>query len=369
MTESNALRKLNAAGQSVWYDNIQRSMLDGELATMIKRDDLRGITSNPSIFEKAITGSDHYDDALRQALAADAAGAQDSRALFYTLAIDDIQRAADQLLPVYQRTDGVDGMVSLEVSPDLAHDTDATVREARELHARLARPNVMIKVPATRAGLPATEQLIAAGINVNVTLLFAVERYEAVAEAYLKGLEQRHAQGQSLERIASVASFFVSRVDSALDPLLAERCPELQGTIALANAKQAYQRYLALFGSARFDRLRAAGARPQRLLWASTSTKNPAYPELLYVEGLIGPDTVDTMPPATYATFRASGQVSPTLTQDIDQAQSQLQALHEHAIDLAAITDRLEAEGVAAFAQSFTNLLQAIEAKAARVAA
>ncbi|MDG4596258.1 MAG: transaldolase [Candidatus Contendobacter sp.] len=362
MPQANPLRLLNAAGQSVWYDNIQRSMLSsGMLARLIAEDDLRGITSNPTIFEKAIAGSGDYDEALRREL--QRAPRQSSRDLFFALAIEDIRAAAEALRPTHDATDGVDGMVSLEVSPDLAHDVGGTVREARELFARLALPNIMIKVPGTVSGLRAVERLIAEGVNVNVTLLFSVERYVAVAEAYLRGLEQRRAQGLPLERVASVASFFVSRIDTALDPILAQRRPELQGKIANANAKRAYREYLNIFAGPRFAALRAAGARPQRLLWASTSTKNPAYPDLLYVDNLIGPDTINTMPPATYAAFRDHGAVAPTLERDVDEALARLAALPDLDIDLGAVTDRLESDGVRAFVESFENLLAAIEAK------
>ena len=363
MPQANPLRLLSAAGQSVWYDNIQRSMLSsGMLARLIAEDDLRGITSNPTIFEKAIAGSGDYDEALRRALQRNPR--QSSRDLFFTLAIEDIRAAAEALRPTYEATDGVDGMVSLEVSPDLAHDVDGTVREARELFARLALPNIMIKVPGTVPGLHAVERLIAEGVNVNVTLLFSVERYISVAEAYLRGLERRRAQGLPLDRIASVASFFVSRLDTVLDPILAERRPELQGRIANANAKLAYQEYLEITGGAHFAALRAAGARPQRLLWASTSTKNPAYPDLLYVDNLIGPDTVNTMPPATYAAFRDHGVVAATLEREVDEALTQLATLSELGIDLSAVTDQLELDGVNAFIQSFEHVLAAIEAKA-----
>jgi transaldolase len=366
--QENPLRCLNAAGQSVWYDHIHRAMLTtGELARLIAVDDLRGVTSNPTIFEKAISGSCDYDAALRQQLHSNPD--QSSRELFFALALEDIRMTADLLLPVYQATEGVDGMVSLEVSPDLAYDTEATLREARHLNTCLGRPNVMIKVPATRAGLPAIEQLIAEGININVTLLFSVDRYQQVVEAYLGGLEQRLAKDQPIDRIASVASFFVSRLDSLLDPLLAEKCPELQGKIAIANAKLAYQRYQALFTGARFAALAAAGARPQRLLWASTGTKNPAYSDVLYVENLIGSQTVNTMPPATYEAFRDHGVVAPTLEHDWETALAQLTRLSALGIDLASATDRLEAEGVAAFARAFSQVLAAIEDKTANPAA
>lgn len=362
------LRKLNAAGQSVWCDHIHRGMItSGGLASMIEDDDLRGITSNPSIFDKAISTSHEYDDLLRRELRQDSK--QSSRDLFFALAIEDIRDAADILRPVYDATNGVDGMISLEVSPDLAHDTEATIREARELHARLDRPNIMIKVPATRAGLPAIEQLIADGFNINVTLLFSIDRYQAVADAYLRGLEQRLARGESVNRIASVASFFISRVDAALDPMLADKKPELAGKIAIANAKLAYQRFKEIFNSERFTALNKAGALPQRLLWASTSTKNPDYPELLYVESLIGPQTVNTMPPATYEAFREYGTVAQTLEEDVPGARAQVEALPGLGIDLDAVTDRLEQEGVAVFVKSFENLLKHIEHKAASLAA
>jgi transaldolase len=362
MPDANSLRRLNASGQSVWYDHIQRSMLtSGMLARLIAEDDLRGLTSNPSIFEKAIAGSGDYDAALRRELQRNPQ--QSSRELFFTLAIDDIRAAATALRPTYDATDGVDGMVSLEVSPDLAHDVDGTVREARELFARLDLPNIMIKVPGTVPGLHAVERLIAEGVNVNVTLLFSVERYVSVAEAYLRGLERRRALGLPLDRIASVASFFVSRLDTALDPVLAQRRPELQGRIANANAKLAYQEYLEIFGGAHFAALRAAGARPQRLLWASTSTKNSSYPDLLYVDNLIGPDTVNTLPPATYDAFRDHGTVARTLDQDVETALAQLAQLPELGIDLSAVTDQLEIEGVNAFIRSFETLLTAITVK------
>ena len=366
--QDNPLRALNAAGQSVWCDHIHRGMITtGGLANMIEADDLRGITSNPSIFDKAITSTHEYDEMLQKELRR--APGQSSRELFFSVAIEDIRDAADILRPVYDATDGVDGMISLEVSPDLAHDSDATVREAQDLWARLKRPNIMIKVPATIACLPAIEQLISEGMNINVTLLFSVERYEAVAAAYLRGLERRQEQGQSLERIASVASFFVSRVDAALDPLLAAKRPDLQGKLAIANAKLAYQRFKGIVASSRFAKLRAAGALPQRLLWASTSTKNPAYPELLYVETLIGPQTVNTMPPATYEAFRESGAVAQTLEEGVAEAREQIASLAGLGIDLDEITKRLEDEGVAIFAKSFDNLLHHLKSKAASLAA
>ena len=364
----NPLRELSASGQSVWSDNIHRSLLvSGGLAAMIERDDLRGITSNPAIFDKAISAGQDYDAQIERELAR--RPRPSPRELFFDLAIEDIRDAADALRPVYDRTDAVDGMVSLEVSPDLADDTEGTLREARTLHARLDRPNVMIKVPATLAGLPAIEQLTAEGISVNVTLLFSVARYEAVAEAYLRGLERRVAAGEPVDRIASVASFFISRVDSLLDPLLAGKAPELQGKIAIANAKLAYRSYQRLVADQRFAALRSAGARPQRLLWASTGAKNPAYPALLYVEELIGPDTVNTMPPATYEAFGRTGRVASTLERNVAEAERQVAALAGLGIDLDAATDRLEREGVELFVKAFDNLLGQLQAKAQRIAA
>lgn len=365
---SNPLRELNAAGQSVWYDNIHRSMLTfGELARLIVADDLRGVTSNPTIFDKAITGTHEYDAFLRRELRLHPD--QSSRELFFTLAIEDIRDAADVLRPVYEATAGVDGRVSLEVSPDLANATEATIHEGKTLHERVHRPNVMIKVPATRKGLPAIEALTAKGISVNVTLLFSVERYLEVAEAYMKGLERRVEEKLPVDQIASVASFFVSRVDSALDPVLAEKRPELQGKIAIANAKVAYQHFKELFGGERFAALKRAGARPQRLLWASTGIKNPNYSDVLYVESLIGPQTVNTLPPATYTAFRDHGTVRPTLEQDVAGARAQIAALADLGIDLTEVTGRLEKEGVDGFAKSFENLLAHLDAKAESLAA
>jgi transaldolase len=364
----NPLRLLNAAGQSVWCDHIHRGMIDsGGLANMVASDDLRGITSNPSIFDKAISSTQEYDEIIQRALEANPG--LSNRELFFALAIGDIRDACDVMRPVHDASDGEDGKVSLEVSPDLAHDCAATIREARELWARLDRPNAMIKVPATEACLPAIEELIADGMNVNVTLLFAVERYEAVADAYLRGLERRREQGKPVARIASVASFFISRVDAALDPLLAAKAPELQGKLAIANAKLAYQRYQAIFGGERFAALRASGALPQRLLWASTSTKNPDFPDLLYVETLIGPQTVNTMPPATYEAFREYGTVAQTLETGLKEAQAAVAALPGLGIDLAAVTERLEHEGVAVFAKAFDNLLHHLESKTAALEA
>ncbi len=371
----NPLVDLQNYGQSPWYDNIQRAMLrSGELERMIREDGLKGVTSNPTIFEKAINGSKDYDDALAHLLEQNPA--QSSRDLFYSLAIEDIQQAADLLRPVYDKTGGCDGMISLEVSPDLAHDTASSVAEARRLAARVNRPNLMIKVPATREGLPAVSALIADGINVNVTLLFSVLRYEEVIEAYISGLEQALQNGKPLNRIASVASFFVSRVDALVDKLLDEKikaaAPEqqallekAQGKAAIANAKIAYQSYERLFSTPRFAKLREAGAHAQRLLWASTGVKNPNYSDVLYIDTLIGPDTVNTIPPATYKAFKEHGKAASTLQESVADAHASIALLAKLGIDMDAVTQQLEDEGVESFINSFKTLLGAIETKAA----
>ncbi len=370
---TNPIRAVLALGQSIWYDNIQRAMLgSGDLQRMIRDDGLRGLTSNPTIFEKAIAGSHDYDQALQDEIQRQPG--QDSESLFYALAIDDISAAADLLRPVYDESQGADGMVSIEVSPELAHDTDATVEQALRLHQRIGRPNLMIKVPATPEGLPAIERLIDAGISVNVTLLFSVERYLEVIESYLLGLESRLRRGQPVRQIASVASFFVSRVDTAVDKLLEQhiaqadpgrraRLQAMQGQIAIANAKRAYQEFKTHFHSDRFDALRAAGAHVQRLLWASTGTKNPAYSDVLYLDSLIGADTVNTVPPDTYRAFIDHGKVRPTLDQDVEKADALLVELAGLGIDIAAVTRQLETDGVASFAKSYRNLLDAIGEK------
>ncbi|HFD31952.1 MAG TPA: transaldolase, partial [Gammaproteobacteria bacterium] len=298
MSKSN-LSQLHTFGQSFWYDNIQRAMLqNGELQAMIDNDDLRGITSNPSIFEKAITGSDDYDESLAKYVAS--TPETNGREAFFTLAIEDIQAAADLLKPVYDSSQFVDGYVSLEVSPDLANDTEASVKEAHDLFLRINRPNAMIKIPATKAGIPAIEQLIADGINVNATLLFSVDRYIEVAKAYLRGIEKRHSRGLPVNNVASVASFFISRVDATVDGKLdkiGRDASHLKGKLGIANAKLAYKEYKELFSDQAFSELRTAGAMPQRLLWASTGVKNPTYSDVLYIDKLIGKDTVNTIPP------------------------------------------------------------------------
>ncbi len=373
--KNNPLKALPSLGQSIWYDNIQRSMLrSGELNRLIEEDDLRGVTTNPAIFQKAIAESDDYNDSLAH-LCREFTG-QTDEAHFVSLAIEDIQETADILRPVYDRTLGEDGMVSIEVSPLLAYDTDGSVAEGKELFARIGRPNVMIKIPATKAGIPAIEELITAGINVNATLLFSVERYVEVAGAYIRGIRRRYESGAAIDRIASVASFFVSRVDAAVDKLLTDRSAKangqeqatldsLAGKVAIANAKTAYLEYQRLFSEASFGELHKAGALKQRLLWASTGSKNPRYSDVLYVESLIGPHTVNTVPPATYEAFKDHGKAEATLLQDIDGALVIMKQLAESGIDMEAITRRLEEEGVAAFAKAYNELLATIGEKSA----
>ncbi|HXH13550.1 MAG TPA: transaldolase [Alphaproteobacteria bacterium] len=365
----NPLRTLQDYGQSVWLDYISRHLLgSGELQRLIDEDGLRGVTSNPAIFEKAITGATDYRDALT-ALAGQSLNAT---ALYERLAIQDIQAAADILRPVYDHTDGADGFVSLEVSPHLAYNTPGTVAEAKRLWSIVERPNLMIKVPATPEGLPAIEQLIGEGVNVNVTLLFARDVYERVTQAYIAGIERRLAQGGDVRRVASVASFFVSRIDTAVDAIIAGRLKTAQdaherallrslaGKVAIANAKLAYQRYKEIFRGARWEALANKGARRQRLLWGSTSTKNPQYRDVLYVEELIGPDTVNTMPPATLEAFRDHGRPRASLEEDIVGAYATLEALERVGISLQEVTDTLLAEGVRLFAEPFDKMLDAL---------
>jgi transaldolase/glucose-6-phosphate isomerase len=354
------LHELNELGQSIWYDNIRRSLLDsGEMAGLIEQG-VVGVTSNPSIFEKAIAGSADYDEAMRKLVGQ----GKSVEEIYEELAFADISRTADLLRPVYERTNGRDGYVSLEVSPTLAHDTDATVSEARRLFTTLDRSNVMIKVPATPEGIPAIETLIAEGININVTLIFSQSQYEDVTSAYIRGLERLYESGGDVSKVASVASFFISRVDSAVDRALDERgVNELQGKIAIANAKVAYDRFLEIFRGERWEKLANAGARPQRPLWASTSTKNPAYPDTLYIDSLVGADTVNTVPPATLQAVLGHGQVVNALEVGLDQARAELIHLAEIGIDLDAVTRQLLDDGVSAFAQSFETLLASVSEK------
>ena len=368
----NALLAAHALGQSSWYDNIRRGLLtSGELAELIKLG-ITGVTSNPTIFEKAITGSSDYDPALAEL----AQAGHEPAAIFEAIAIEDIRTAADLLRGVYDGSDARDGYVCLEVSPHLAHDTQATIAAAHRLVAALQRPNVMIKVPATPEGIPAIRSLISDGINVNVTLIFSLEMYRLVMDAYLSGLESLVDKGSAPSHIASVASFFVSRVDTTVDKLLEERMKTgdeglkaLLGKAAIANARKAYALFMETFATKRFAALSAKGARVQRPLWASTSTKNPLYPDTLYVDALIGPDTVNTMPPTTITAVLDHGHPRPTLEGMLNEANSTLQALAAAGIDMEQVTDRLLIEGVAAFAQSYDAVLSAIQAKSSQLVA
>ncbi len=360
----NPLMELHHYGQSFWYDNIRRSLLmNGTIASMIDDDGLRGMTSNPSIFAKAIAAAEDYDEQIRK-LGADGLEAE---AIYEQLAVADIVLACDLFEQVYRDSNGRDGYVSLEVSPHLAHDEEQTVAEALRLFEAVNRPNVMIKVPATDAGVRAIERLIAQGVNVNVTLMFSRQHYEAVANAYLVGLAAFQKSGGDMARVASVASFFVSRVDTAVDQLLSEmkdpRATALLGRTAIANSKVVYQRFKELFGNEGFARLRDRGARAQRLLWASTSTKNPDYPDTLYVDELIGPDTVNTMPPKTIAAYRDHGQPAPTLEEGLDEARQVLTDVRELGIDLDEVTEQLQREGIQAFSDSYDELLQTVASK------
>jgi len=363
----NPLLRLGELGQSPWYDYITRDLVTtGELHRLIADDGLRGMTSNPTIFEKAVAGSRLYDDEIR----AQADAGRPPGEIFKHLAVADVRAACDAFAPVYRAAGGADGLVSLEVSPTLAHDTEATIQEAERLWRAVDRPNAMIKIPGTREGLPAIARSIAAGISVNVTLLFSVERYAEVIDAFLEGLERRLADGLPLGPIASVASFFVSRVDGKVDPLLdALGDPRgLRGRIAIANACVAYGSFERSLGTPRWARLAAAGARPQRPLWASTSTKDPRYPDVHYVEALVAPRTVNTMPPETFAAYRDHGRPAVRIQQGMAEAPGQLAALSKLGIDLATITRELEAEGVAKFAASYRSLLAGVDAKAGALA-
>ena len=361
------LNDLEALGQAIWLDFIDRKLLaEGGLRKLVEEDGVTGVTSNPSIFQKAMGEGHAYDDELAEFDRANPGAAAIDR--YESLAITDIQAAADTLRPVYDRLDGKDGYVSLEVSPYLANDSDATIAEAAKLWGLVDRPNVMIKIPGTPAGVPAIAASIDNGINVNVTLLFGIEAYKTVALAYVEGLEKRAARGAPIDRIASVASFFVSRIDGKIDDAIdagtgGDAATALKGKVAIANAKLAYRWYLDFIGSERWRRLAAEGAMPQRLLWASTGTKNPAYPDTLYLDSLIGPDTVNTVPPKTLDAFRDHGTAAATLTQDVAEAQRVLEQADRLGLDLAGVTDALVEEGVASFSKAFDELLASIAAK------
>ncbi len=370
---SNPLLELQTGGQSVWYDNIERGMIvSGQLQRLIAEDGLCGMTSNPAIFEKAISGSREYAGALRQFANAERSALE----IYEAIAIQDIQWAADVLLPVYEDTEGRDGYISLEVSPHLAQDTEGTVDEASRLANDVGRRNLMIKVPGTSAGVPAIERLIAQGLNINVTLLFSVDNYVDIAEAYISGLEALQSRGGNPAEIASVASFFVSRIDAVVDDRIeamlrtgVERASDrvtlrsLLGKVAIANAKVAYLRYQELTSGPRWQALVSQGARSQRLLWASTSVKNPAYRDVLYVEELIGPDTVNTLPEATLNSFRDHGEVRPSLQENPEEAVDVMAALKESGISIDEITDQLQTDAVRLFVEPFDKLLASIESQ------
>ncbi len=366
-----AIQKTTELGQSIWLDYIRRDLIEsGALARMIEIEGIRGVTSNPSIFQSAISGSELYSPDIRRM----AQAGWDAASIFDRIAIDDIRAATDVFLPLYERTNGLDGYVSIEVNPDLAHDTKATLSEARRLWGEVNRPNVMIKIPATKAGIPAIESAIDAGVNVNVTLIFSLDRYAEVMEAYLRGLERRAERGEALGHIASVASFFISRVDSAVDRALEEivrreghesgRAASLLGKAAIANAKLAYAQFEGVFFTERFQKLEAAGARVQRPLWASTSTKNPAYPDTYYVDTLIGPHTVNTVPQDTLEAFKDHGEVAITIHDDLSGARAQIQAIEVLGISMDDVTADLEVEGVEKFAAAYAGLLETLEERA-----
>jgi len=365
----NPLVQLKPLGQSVWYDNIDRSQLaSGEFKRLLDEDGVVGVTANPTIFEKSISSGHAYDQQLTQLIAE----GKSVNEIYEALVIQDIRSVADLLRPIYDRTNGLDGYVSLEVSPELAHDTEKTLHEARRFWKAVDRPNLMIKIPATPAGIPAIESALTDGINVNITLIFALDNYKEVVEAYLSALESRNAEGKDISHIASVASFFVSRVDTLVDKLLEEKIKAggdstslkaLEGKAAIANARLVYQEFKRLFGTPRFETLKHSGARVQRPLWASTSTKNPAYRDVLYAEELIGPDTVDTMPLETIKNFREHGVAASTIEKDLAQVKIVLDKLAEAGISYEQVTRQLQDEGVQKFADSFHQLFQGIDNK------
>ena len=368
--KKNPLIAVNELGQSIWMDFISRRMIfSGQLKELIETDGITGITSNPSIFEKAIAEGHDYDAAIMDLVHA----GKSADEIYQTLTVTDIQSAADLLRPVYLKTLGADGYVSLEVSPRLAYDTAGTIEEARRLWRLVDRPNVMIKVPGTKEGIPAIKQLIAEGININVTLLFGLPRYQEVAEAFVAGLEDRLSKGRPIGDIFSVASFFLSRIDVLLDPMLdqigrkdritGETAKRLKGQTALSSAKIAYQVYKNIFIGDRFNKLARIGGRPQRLLWASTSTKNPEYPDTKYVEPLIGPETINTLPIETIDAYRDHGEPHTTLSNDVHESRTRLELLKEVGIDLDKITQQLENEGVEKFTKAFDQLMNALKQK------
>ncbi|CAN5753368.1 transaldolase [soil metagenome] len=357
------LHQLSEHGVSVWIDSLSREMLEtGELARLVQEDAVVGVTSNPTIFEKALSAGGWYDDQLREVLGGD----DDSKEVFIDLATEDVRRACDLLHRVWEDTGRVDGYVSIEVDPDIAYDRDASYEQAMRLHELVDRPNVFVKIPGTEPGLGAIEDCIARGRSINVTLIFSRARHAEVIEAYIRGLERLVADGGDPAPVASVASFFVSRVDTEADRRLAEAGrDDLQGKLAVANANLAYQQYLEAFSGERWQALAAEGARAQRCLWASTSTKNPEYRDVLYVEELIGPETVNTMPLETIVAFQDHGAVKDTLTQGVDEARQHLHALADAGVDYDDVAATLEREGVEKFSDSFRQLLDGIESKRA----
>jgi transaldolase/transaldolase/glucose-6-phosphate isomerase len=360
MTTSNPLHRLEQFGQSIWLDSLSRALIrSGQLRSLIGDDGLSGVTSNPTIFEKAIGETSDYDTDISR-LSREGKGSQ---SIYESLAVADIQEAAGLLRPVYEATQGIDGYVSLEVSPFLAHDTQKTIAEAQRLWSAVNRPNVMIKIPATREGVPAISACTAQGINVNVTLLFGLPRYREVAGAYLSGLEQRAAQGADLSGIRSVASFFLSRIDVLIDPQLQGKAPDLKGQVAIASAKIAYMIYREIFDGERFRKLAAQGARKQWLLWGSTGTKSKEYSDVKYVEALVGPETVNTLPVETLEAYRDHGSPERRLDADLESAVTVMNKLSALDIDIDKVTQQLEGEGVDKFAASLTKLLQRVETK------
>jgi transaldolase len=369
---TNPLLQLKALGQSVWYDNIDRAQLvSGQFKRLLDEDGVVGVTANPTIFQKSISHGTAYDEQLNQLINA----GKSTNDIYEALITTDIRTVADILRPIYDSTAGQDGYVSLEVSPDLAHDTEGTISEVRRFWKMVDRPNLMIKIPATPEGIPAVRQALSEGINVNITLIFAIEAYREVTDAYLSALEDRNAEGQDISHIASVASFFVSRVDTLVDKLLEDKIKgssdpaerqklkSLEGKAAIANARLVYQDFKSIFSTPRFESLKHAGARVQRPLWASTSTKNPAYRDVLYAEELIGPNTVDTMPLETIENFRDHGRVRYSIEDNIPQAKAELAALEDVGILYHAVTQQLLDEGVQKFADSFHELFAGIESK------
>lgn len=369
---TNPLVELQTQGQSVWYDNIDRAQLaSGQFKKMLDEDGILGVTANPTIFEKSVSAGHAYDEQITQLIKA----GKDTNDIYEAAIIQDIRNVADLIRPIYDRTNGLDGYVSLEVSPELAKDTAGTIAEAKRFWSMVERKNLMIKIPATPEGIPAIYEVLRSGINVNVTLIFSIEAYRKVADAYIRALEDLNGRGEDISKIASVASFFVSRVDTLVDPLIEEKIKassdanekkqlkDLEGKAAIANARVVYQDFKSIFGTPRFETLRQAGAHVQRPLWASTSTKNPTYRDVMYAEELVGPDTVDTMPLDTIVNFRDHGKVSNTIEKDVAGSQAVLDALEKIGIHYAQVTQQLLDEGVHKFAVSFRQLFEGIESK------